>query len=55
MKKVTFTDEEALAILVAIRIASATYTELVSMSPDKEMRQMLMEALRRLHTAGQKL
>lgn len=55
MKKVSLTDDEASAVRVAIRVAQAVNTELVSMSPDKEMRGMLMEMIRHLHSADQKL
>ncbi len=53
--QVSFTDDEARALLVAIRIASAVQTEIMSMSPDKEIRLLHMDAIRRLESARRKL
>lgn len=53
--KVTLTDEEATAVRVAIRMAESANTQLVSMSPSEEVRRMLMELLRLLHSADKKL
>ncbi len=52
---VSLTDDEVAAMRVAIRMASVVHTEMVSMSPSKDVRQMLMDAIRRLHSADQKL
>lgn len=53
--KVNLTEDEMLAVRVAIRLTSAVHTEMVSMSPNKEVRAMLMDAIKRLHSADRKL
>lgn len=53
--KVDLTADEITAVRVAIRMASVVHTEMVSMSPSKDVRHMLMDAIRRLHSADGKL
>ena len=53
--KVSLTADEATTVRVAIKMAESAHTHLVSMSPSKEVRQMLMDALRHLHAADRKI
>ncbi len=53
--KVTLTDDEVTVTRVALRLAQTTYTDLMSMSPSREVRQMFMEAMRRLNAVDKKL
>jgi hypothetical protein len=55
VRKVSLTDNEATALRVAIRLAQAVNTELVSMTPSEELRGTLMGLIRNLHTADRKL
>lgn len=53
--KVSLTEDEARELLVAIRMTSAAHTALVSMSPSREVRTMLIGAVTRLASAERKL
>lgn len=55
MKSVRFKDDEAKALLIAVRLAQGTFTELISMSTTREARAPLMNLVRDLETAAQKL
>lgn len=55
MKTVKLTDGEVRALQVAVRLSIGVNTDLVGMSPDKDMRRVFMRELQLLHTAGQKL
>ncbi len=53
--RVLLTDDEAKVLLVAIRMTIVAETELVSMSPSKEIRMTLMDTITRLSGVAKKL
>lgn len=52
---VSFTEAQAKALLVAIRVTTVVHTELVGMTPDKDIRSMLMTQIADLEKARRKL
>lgn len=52
---VRLSDDEVREVRVAIRMTQASHTELVSMSPNEEVRAMLTNAVRTLHQVDRKL